>query len=66
MVVLGGSGSITGSVLAAVLPDPPAGDRPHRAGRRREPFRMLLYALLLIVLMLTRPAGALRRDGRSP
>jgi branched-chain amino acid transport system permease protein len=58
MVVLGGSGSITGSVLAAILltllPEIIRTVKPEW-----EPFRMPLYALLLIVLMLTRPQGLL-------
>ena len=56
MVVLGGSGSITGSVLAAILltllPEILRTFKPEW-----EPFRMPLYALVLIVLMLTRPQG---------
>jgi branched-chain amino acid transport system permease protein len=52
MVVLGGMGSITGSVLAA-------------SGltialellRGMDQYRMVLYSLLLVVLMLTRPTG---------
>jgi branched-chain amino acid transport system permease protein len=52
MVVLGGTGSITGSVLAAavltMLPE---------VLRQFEQYRMVLYALLLIILMLTRPQG---------
>lgn len=56
MVVLGGSGSITGSVLAALLltllPEVVRSVKPEW-----EPYRMPIYALLLIVLMLTRPQG---------
>jgi branched-chain amino acid transport system permease protein len=52
MVVLGGMGSITGSVLAAivltVLPE---------ALRPVKDYRMVIYSLLLIVLMLARPQG---------
>ena len=52
MVVLGGMGSITGSVLAAiVLTLLPEVLRPVKE------FRMVIYSLLLIVLMLTRPQG---------
>ncbi len=52
MVVLGGLGSVTGSVLAAVV----------LTGalewfREFEQYRMVLYALLLVVLMLLRPQG---------
>ena len=56
MVVLGGLGSITGSVLAAmlltVLPE---------ALRSAQELRMVLYSLMLIVLMITRPG---RADGQ--
>src|SRR5439155_4012112 len=52
MVVLGGMGSLTGSVLAAivltVLPE---------ALRPVQQYRMVLYSALLIVLMLARPQG---------
>jgi branched-chain amino acid transport system permease protein len=52
MVVLGGMGSITGSVLAAIvltlLPE---------MLRAVKDWRMVIYALMLIVLMITRPQG---------
>lgn len=52
MVVLGGMGSVTGSVLAAVvltlLPE---------MLRAVKDWRMVIYALMLIVLMITRPHG---------
>ena len=52
MVVLGGMGSITGSIVAAtVLTILPEALRPVKE------FRMVLYSILLIVLMLTRPQG---------
>jgi branched-chain amino acid transport system permease protein len=61
MVVLGGMGSITGSVLAAaimtILPEALRGVKdytPHNIDPR-----MVLFSLLLIVLMLTRPTGLL-------
>jgi branched-chain amino acid transport system permease protein len=54
MVVLGGMGSVSGSVLAAimltVLPE---------ALRPVKEYRMVLYSLMLIVLMITRPQGLL-------
>jgi branched-chain amino acid transport system permease protein len=54
MVVLGGMGSVSGSVLAAVvLTLMPEVLRPVKD------FRMVIYALLLIVLMITRPQGLL-------
>lgn len=52
MVVLGGMGSMTGSVVAAIvftwLPE---------ALRSFDEFRMLAYAVLLIVMMIFRPQG---------
>lgn len=52
MVVLGGLGSISGAVLAAIaltiLPE---------ALRGFSEYRMVVYSLLLIVVMLTRPQG---------
>lgn len=54
MVILGGLGSIVGSVLGAilltVLPE---------ALRGFAEYRMVIYSLLLIVLMITRPQGLL-------
>jgi branched-chain amino acid transport system permease protein len=54
MVVLGGMGSITGSLAAAalltLLPE---------ALRVASEFRMILYALLLILFMILRPQGIL-------
>ena len=56
MVVLGGMGSITGSILSAtvltILPQLLTGfDR----------YRMLIYSIILIVVMLFRPTGLLGR-----
>lgn len=60
MVVLGGMGSITGSVVAAIvltiLP---------QALLSFADYRMLLYSLLLIVMMLFRPGGILGRSELS-
>jgi branched-chain amino acid transport system permease protein len=54
MVVLGGMGSVSGSVLAAiVLTLLPEVLRPVKS------YRMVLYSLMLIVLMITRPQGLL-------
>jgi branched-chain amino acid transport system permease protein len=54
MVVLGGMGSISGSVIAAIiltlLPE---------VLRPVKDYRMVLYSLMLIVLMITRPGGLL-------
>jgi branched-chain amino acid transport system permease protein len=62
MVVLGGSGSITGSVLAAIL----LTYLPEQL-RAFEDWRLVIYALLLIVMMLVRPEGLLgnRELGRN-
>ncbi len=52
MVVLGGMGSITGAVVAAiVLTLLPEVLRPVKD------YRMVIYSLMLIVLMITRPQG---------
>lgn len=54
MVVLGGSGSVTGAVIAAVvltaLPE---------ALRDFREYRLIVYSALLIVMMLVRPEGLL-------
>jgi branched-chain amino acid transport system permease protein len=52
MVVLGGMGSVTGSVLAATILS-----LALEWLREVEQWRMVLYALLLVVLMLARPTG---------
>ena len=52
MVVLGGLGSVSGSVLAAIiLTLLPELLRPIKE------FRMVIYSIMLIVLMITRPQG---------
>jgi len=76
MVVLGGMGSITGSIVAATLLTVAL-----EWLRGVDQYRMVIFSLLLIVLMLTRPSGLfgtreiwdavprwLRRrvDGRAP
>lgn len=54
MVVLGGMGSITGSIASAIvltiLPE---------ALRQFSQYRMVLYSLLLVILMIARPQGIL-------
>jgi len=52
MVVLGGLGSVTGSVAAALVLTISL-----EALREAQQYRMVMYSLLLIVLMLTRPTG---------
>jgi len=56
MVVLGGSGSITGVILAAVI----LTWLPEQL-RFLQQLRMVIYSLLLIVMMLLRPGGLLGR-----
>jgi len=59
MVVLGGMGSITGSVVAAVfLTVIREALRPLQELTKID-FRMVIYSLMLIILMLTRPNGLL-------
>ncbi len=52
MVVLGGLGSVTGSVVAACVLTVAL-----EALREFQTYRMVVYALLLVVLMLARPQG---------
>ncbi len=63
MVVLGGLGSISGSIVAAIiltfLPEGLRMVKDYMPGGR-DP-RMVIYSLLLIILMLTRPQGLLGR-----
>jgi branched-chain amino acid transport system permease protein len=57
MIVLGGMGSLTGAVFAAVLLTViPEALRPLQEITGLD-FRMVIYSLLLIILMLTRPNG---------
>ncbi len=63
MVVLGGLGSISGSVIAAIiLTFLPEGLRVVKdvLHTNKDP-RMVIYSIMLIVLMLTRPQGLLGR-----
>jgi branched-chain amino acid transport system permease protein len=52
MVVLGGMGSVTGSVVSALVLS-----FALEGLREVQQYRMVVYSLLLIVLMLTRPTG---------
>lgn len=54
MVVLGGLGSISGSVGAAIFLT-----FANEALRRFRAFRMILYSLMMIVIMIFRPSGLL-------
>jgi len=62
MVVLGGMGSVSGAILAAIfLTGLPELLRPVKE------YRLVIYSLLLIVLMITRPQGLLgTRELRLP
>lgn len=67
MIVLGGLGSITGSVLAAILLTALPEILRSSLGADFNQYRLVTYALLLIILMLVRPQGIfgrgeLRRD----
>ncbi|MGK5086920.1 branched-chain amino acid ABC transporter permease [Bdellovibrionota bacterium FG-2] len=65
MVVLGGMGSITGSVVAAIfLTISREALRPLQELTHLD-FRMIIYSILLIVLMLTRPNGIFGKRGSS-
>jgi branched-chain amino acid transport system permease protein len=57
MVVLGGLGSITGSVLAAVVLTTLPEVLRSTLGADFNQYRLVTYALLLILLMLVRPQG---------
>jgi branched-chain amino acid transport system permease protein len=56
MVVLGGMGSLTGSILGAIL----LTALPEML-RFLSEYRLIIYSLLLIVLMIARPQGILGR-----
>lgn len=62
MVVLGGMGSMTGPILAAILISVlPEALRPLQELTGQD-YRMIIYSLILIVLMLVRPQGLLGRQ----
>lgn len=84
MIVLGGTGSITGATIAAlvltIIPEALKGFKDYIPDFKDE-YRMLIYALLLILMMLLRPQGVfgmselslagirsrlLRRGGEQP
>jgi len=61
MVVLGGMGSISGSVIAAIIMTLlPEVLRPLQEYTRID-FRMVIYSLTLVVLMLSKPNGIFGR-----
>ena len=57
MVVLGGMGSITGSIFAAVFLTVIREVLRSLQDITKIDLRMVIYSLMLIVLMLTRPNG---------
>ena len=61
MIVLGGLGSITGAVLAAVVLTALPEILRNSLGPQFNEYRLVLYAALLIILMLTRPQGIFGR-----
>jgi branched-chain amino acid transport system permease protein len=61
MIVLGGLGSITGAVLAAVVLTALPEILRSSLGANFNQYRLLTYALLLIILMLVRPQGIFGR-----
>ena len=61
MVVLGGLGSITGAVLAAVILTALPEVLRSSLGANFNQYRLVTYALLLIILMLVRPQGIFGR-----
>jgi len=72
MVVLGGMGSVTGAVIAAAvltaLPEflrVALGVLPAGFGNVND-YRMVIYSLALVILMLTRPQGLFGRHELSP
>lgn len=65
MVVLGGLGSITGSVLAAVVLTALPEILRSSLGAEFNQYRLVTYALLLIVMMLVRPQGIFGRGELS-
>ncbi|HET9595436.1 MAG TPA: branched-chain amino acid ABC transporter permease, partial [Anaeromyxobacteraceae bacterium] len=52
MVVLGGMGSVTGSIVSALVLS-----LALEGLREFQQYRMVIYSILLIILMLTRPTG---------
>jgi branched-chain amino acid transport system permease protein len=61
MVVLGGLGSITGSVLAAIILTALPEILRSSLGAQFNQYRLVTYAFLLVILMLVRPQGIFGR-----
>jgi branched-chain amino acid transport system permease protein len=68
MVVLGGTGSITGAAIAAVvltaIPELLKNFKDRIPGFKDE-YRLIIYALILIVMMIVRPQGVFGRSELS-
>ena len=68
MVVLGGTGSITGAAVAAVvltaIPELLKNFKDQIPGFKDE-YRLIIYALILIVMMIVRPQGVFGRSELS-
>lgn len=65
MVVLGGLGSVTGSVLAAIVLTALPEILRATLGAEFNQYRLVFYALLLIIMMLVRPQGIFGRGELS-
>jgi branched-chain amino acid transport system permease protein len=66
MVVLGGLGSVSGSIISAIaLTILPEALRPIQEWTKID-FRMVIYSLVLVVVMLNRPHGLLGRKELWP
>ena len=61
MIVLGGLGSITGAVLAAIVLTALPEVLRSSLGADFNQYRLVAYSLLLIILMLVRPQGIFGR-----
>ena len=68
MVVLGGTGSITGAAIAAVvltaIPELLKNFKDQIPGFKDE-YRLIIYALILIIMMIVRPQGVFGRSELS-
>jgi branched-chain amino acid transport system permease protein len=61
MIIVGGLGSVTGAVLGAVFVGVTL-----ELTRDFQEYRLVVYALMLVLLMLFRPQGVLGRRELSP
>nr|WP_309685019.1 branched-chain amino acid ABC transporter permease [Armatimonas sp.] len=65
MVVLGGLGSITGAALAAVVLTALPEVLRYSLGQQANQYRLVVYALALVIMMLVRPQGIFGRGELS-